>query len=89
MEAGRHGGMEIFPNPASSIVDCRWSMVDFRGDFSLVIYDMFGREMMNISVPINESEIQFDVGNFPQGIYLVDVRNEHNIIGSSRLVISR
>jgi hypothetical protein len=50
---------------------------------------MYGREMMNISVPENEREIQFDVGNFPQGLYLVVFRNESNIIGSSKLVISR
>lgn len=84
-----HGGLEIWPNPASGIVDCRLSMVDFRGDCSLVIYDLFGREMMEISVPENENEIQFDLGNFPLGLYLVVLRNGSNIIGSSKLLISR
>jgi hypothetical protein len=89
MEAWEHGGLEIWPNPASGIVDCRWPMVDFRGDCSLVIYDMYGRKMMNISVPEIEREIQFDVGNFIPGLYLVVIKDECNIIGSSKLIISR
>jgi hypothetical protein len=88
-EAGKQGGLEIWPNPASGIVDCRWPMVDFRGDCSLVIYDMYGRKMMNISVPEIEREIQFDVGNFIPGLYLVVIKDECNIIGSSKLIISR
>jgi hypothetical protein len=89
MGAWEHGGLEIFPNPARGIVDCRWSMVDFRGNFSLVIYDMFGSEIVKITVPENESEIQFDVGNYIPGLYLVVLKDESNIIGSSKLVISR
>jgi len=89
MEAWEHGGLELWPNPARGIVDCRWSIVDFRGDFSLMIYDMYGREMMEISVPENEREIQFDVGNFPGGLYLVVVKDGGKIIGSAKLVINR
>ena len=89
MEARGHGGMVLWPNPASGIVDCRWPMVAGRGDCSLIIFDMYGREMMKISVPENEREIQFDVGNFPRGLYLVVFRNGSIIIGSSKLVISR
>ena len=44
MEAWGHGGLEIWPNPAKTIVNCQLSTVDCRGDCSLVIYDIFGRE---------------------------------------------
>jgi hypothetical protein len=88
-EEGKRGNLVVWPNPAQGIVDCRWSNFDFRGDFSLVIYDMFGREMMNISVPENEREIQFEVGNYSPGLYLVVLKDESNIIGSLKLVISR
>jgi hypothetical protein len=85
------GGLEIWPNPASGEIHVRWIMDDgrFYKDFSLMIYDMYGREMMDISVPENEREIQFDVGNYNPGLYLVVLKDESNIIGSSKLVISR
>ena len=43
-EEGKRGEMEIWPNPAESIIHCRLSNVDCRGDCSLMIYDIFGRE---------------------------------------------
>jgi hypothetical protein len=90
-EAWGHGGLDIWPNPTSGEIHVRWNMDDGRlnKDFSLMIYDMYGRKMMNSSVPENESAIQLDVGKSPRGIYLIVVRNDSNIIGSSKLVISR
>ncbi|MBP6872816.1 MAG: hypothetical protein KBC43_12475, partial [Bacteroidales bacterium] len=38
--------LDIWPNPASGIVDCRLPIVDLRGDWTLMIYDIFGREVL-------------------------------------------
>ncbi|HOX77554.1 MAG TPA: hypothetical protein PLW31_05895 [Bacteroidales bacterium] len=83
------GGLEIWPNPATGIVDCRWSMVDFRGDLSLMIYDVFGREIRQIDIPDTDHEIKLTVEDFVPGLYLVVLKDENNIIGSARMVVSR
>jgi len=86
-ETGR--GLEVWPNPASGIVDCRWSMVDGRGDFLLEMYDMYGIEIRKFLIPVSNHEIQMNVENLRPGLYLVVLRNGGNIVGSSKLIISR
>jgi hypothetical protein len=88
-EDGRKGGLEIWPNPARGIVDCRWSIVDFRGDLSLMIYDIFWGEIQKIDVPDTDHEIKLTVEDLLPGLYLVVVKDENNIIGSAKMVISR
>jgi hypothetical protein len=85
----RGGELEIWPNPATGIVDFRWSMVDFRRDLSLRIYDVFGREIRKIDVPDTDHEIKFTIEDFVPGLYLVVLKDENNIIGSAKMVVSR
>ena len=79
----------VWPNPASGIVDFRWSMVDGRGDLSLLIYDLFGREIRRIAVPETGHEIKFSVGNLAPGLYLVVLKDESQKIGSAKMIVSR
>jgi len=88
-EDGKVRGLEIWPNPASGIVDCRWPMVDFRGDCSLMIYDMYGREILKVPVPENEREIQLDVSSLALGLYLVVLKDGSDIVSSTKMVVSR
>jgi hypothetical protein len=93
-EEGKRRGLEIWPNPARDIVDFRFSMVDFRGDFSLEIYDMFGR---TAPTPIPDpspsrgkgGEWQVDVSALPPGIYLAVVREGTSIVASGKFVVVR
>jgi outer membrane protein assembly factor BamB len=88
-EEGKRGALEIWPNPAGGIVDGRWSIVDGRGECSLMIYDMFGRVIRRIYVAENKHEIQFDVSNLAPGLYLVVLKDESQIIGSAKMIVSR
>jgi hypothetical protein len=89
MEAWGHGGMEIWPNPASGIVDCRWSNFDYRGDLTLMIYDLFGREIGKFSVPATENYVQFNVEDLTPGLYLAVFKDGSHIIGSAKLMVTR
>jgi hypothetical protein len=73
--------------------------------YSLSLYDIFGRMVSPFTQiggragdggsgareggKETESEIQLDVSNFPRGLYLVVRKDGSNIIGSSKLVISK
>jgi hypothetical protein len=90
-EEGKRGMLEIWPNPASEEIHVRWNMDDgrFYRDCELVIYDMLGREMGKIIKPEKDFNFQFNVEYYPQGLYMVVLRHEREIIGSSKLIISR
>ena len=88
-EEGKTGAFEIWPNPARDIVDCRWPMVDGRGDVTLVINDMYGRATRKIDVPETKNKIQFSVEDFVPGLYLAVVRKGTSIVGSGKFVVSR
>jgi hypothetical protein len=87
-EEGKRGELEIWPNPASGVLIVKCLGLSTGKDSSLVVNDMFGREMKEISVPENESEIQIKVGDFPPGLYLVVLKDGSKVIASSKLVIA-
>jgi len=92
MEAGVQRSFEIWPNPASGLINVRLSMVDVGRlckNLELEIYDMFGREIRKIIIPETDHEIQINVENFPQGLYLVVYKEGSKVIGSSKMIISR
>ncbi len=95
MEAWGHGGLCLWPNPASGIVDCRWPICDGRGEVALVIYDMFGGEMLVTASPspaMGEGQgggRRIDVSALPPGLYLVVLKDGNRIIASAKLVVAR
>ncbi len=88
-EAWRHGGMEVWPNPAKKIVNCQLSIVDCRGDYSLVIFDIFGREMEEIKLFDRQREFQIDVENYPPGVYIAILKDGLEVIVSRKFVVVR
>ena len=84
-ETGR--GLEIWPNPARGIVDCRWSIFDGRGDVVLMIYDVFGREVAEIKVPGKQDQVQINVESYPPGVYIAVLRNGGDFLGSGKFVV--
>ena len=88
-EMGRDGDgerMELFPNPASDRINCRLSVVDCR--YSIFIYDMFGRKQEEIQIPKGQKEIQIDVSDYPQGIYIAVLRSEREILAREKFVVN-
>jgi len=81
--------LSIWPNPASGIVDCRWSIFDGRFDLTLMIYDLFGREIRKIAISENEHEIQFSVEDFMPGLFVIVLKDGNSIIGSAKMVVAR
>jgi hypothetical protein len=102
MEAWEHGGMFLWPNPAKTIVNCQLSTVDFQFNstlsvdhLSLVVYDIFGREIYTEVVSSTregggrEGGWQINVEGFPPGIYLAIVKEGSSLITSTKFIIAR
>ena len=87
-EMGRKGGkerMELYPNPAMNQINCRLSIVDCR--YSIFILDMFGRKQEEIQIPKEQKEIQIDVSDYPQGIYIAVLRSEREMLDRKKFVV--
>ena len=88
-EMGRDGDgerMELYPNPASDQVNCRLSVVDCR--YSIFIYDIFGRKQEEIQIPKGQKEIQIDVSDYPQGIYVAVLRSEREMLDRKKFIVN-
>jgi hypothetical protein len=100
MEAWGHGGMFLWPNPAKPIVNCQLSTVDFQGDYTLVIYDIFGRLVLSSTPIIPPSggtrggleggvQWQINVESFPPGVYIAILKNGVELLESRKFVVAR
>lgn len=76
--------MELFPNPANTIINVRCSLLVARS--SVFIYDLFGRKMDEITIPDGQTETQIDISYFPQGIYIAVLKSERKILNRKKFV---
>jgi hypothetical protein len=88
-EAGKRGSVVLWPNPASGVLGVKCSGLSAGISYSIIIYDIYGREVRKIPVPGPGSNIQFSVENFAPGLYLVVLKDWNDILGSAKLVVAR
>ena len=87
---GDKGKLEIWPNPASDIVNCQLSNFEGRSKSLITVYDIFGRSAPTPALPHSvEGEWLLDVSALPPGIYFIVVRDERSIIGMGKFVVAR
>src|SRR5258706_872613 len=69
-----NSSIEIFPNPASS----KLLLSGFNGNFSgaeILVLDLSGRKIFSEKISSSQNEI--DVSSLPNGIYLLELKNEN------------
>jgi hypothetical protein len=88
-EAGGRGGLEIWPNPASQVISVKSSVISSGKDCSIVIYDVFGREITEIKVPDRSDQVQINVESYPAGVYIAILKNGSDLLGSGKFVVAR
>jgi hypothetical protein len=95
---GRNGGEEcelrVWPNPARGIVNCQFSTVNFRGDFAIEVYDIFGRKVGEDQLSFTrmgggrEGGWTMDVSALPSGLYLLVVKDGYTVKSSAKFVVA-
>jgi hypothetical protein len=90
MEAWGHGGMEVWPIPASEVLNVKVLGLSEGNDYSLFIYDLFGREVMtDIFSSSRGDDWKIDVSALPPGIYFAVVKNGSLVFGSRKVMVYR
>ncbi len=93
-KARGHGGMEIFPNPASGEIHVRLNMDvgRFNKDLTLDIYDIFGRTAAPTpALPHSGEGVRWvvNVMELPPGIYFAVVREGTTVVARGKFVVAR
>jgi len=86
---GKTGGLEVWPNPCREMLNVECLMLNEGRDYSICIYDIFGRKVQEIKVPDKQDEVQIKVEGFPPGIYLAVLREGLSILTSTKFIIAR
>jgi hypothetical protein len=90
-ETGKQGGMEVWPNPAREQLHGRLNMDHgrFNRDLTLVIYDIFGREVQKMKIPSGHEEFQVNVAGYSPGVYIAILRKGFDLVESRKFVVAR
>jgi len=72
-----YGKIELFPNPANSILNIKLPETYSTELYEIEIYDIHGRRIM--SSTHSNVTIQIDVSDFNKGLYLVKIQNNETV----------
>ncbi len=80
------GNILLIPNPANNLVTVVYQSAS-EGSCDLYVTDITGNVIKQIDIPCDKTRFEFSVEDIKNGLYLVDVRNEGQSIGRSKLAI--
>jgi hypothetical protein len=91
-EAGEQGSLDIWPNPAREMLNVECLMLNEGKDYSIYIYDIFGRQMLS-STPIIHpfggirGGQQINVETYPPGVYIAILKKGFDLMESRKFVV--
>lgn len=84
-EANQDCFVNAFPNPAVSTVNVSYSNADANSE--LVVYNMTGSVVREVSLNGSEGCMQVDVSSLPAGVYMYGIKSRANVYGIKKLVV--
>jgi hypothetical protein len=90
-EAGKQGGLEVWPNPCQGVLSVKCLGLSAGKDYNLSIYDIFGRQATNPDLlqTGERGSWRVDVSAMPSGIYFAVVREGPVIKGSAKFIVAK
>jgi hypothetical protein len=79
------GLMEIYPNPADKRINIRYPISDIRS--SVIIYNLMGRKLDELIMPIGTEVQQLNVSEYTSGVYLLLLRSGDKILDKGKFVV--
>ena len=93
MEAWGQGEVEVWPNPASQVISVKSSVLISGRDYSLVVYDIFGRPapIPDPSPTRGKGEVwwSLDVSGLPPGVYFISIVEDGRRVRGGKFVVCR
>lgn len=93
MYAWGHGGLEIWPNPASDRIYIMFRQNNLYRNPSrereLEIFNVFGEKVAGIKMSIFQESYSQNVSSLAPGLYLVVIREKQNFVCTGKFLIAR
>ncbi len=77
---------QLFPNPANSIVDIQLAQ-PLTQRSTLSLYDLSGRQLENVILEKGNQGLQLNIDNFSEGLYIVQLRTNQQIINKKLTIV--
>ncbi|MBU0487879.1 MAG: T9SS type A sorting domain-containing protein [Bacteroidetes bacterium] len=80
----------VYPNPATTTASLT-IVASAGGDYSVRLYDIFGREVFSTSAVISDKgiyESQIPVSNLSDGVYFIRLYEGSNLVDNQKLIVS-
>ncbi|MDT8394717.1 MAG: T9SS type A sorting domain-containing protein [Bacteroidales bacterium] len=85
--AGTHGPyLQIFPNPASTQIQCNIQNMDRAPEGSIEIYNYLGVRMNVLLLQGKQKSINIDISSYPPGIYVALLKSGSDVLAMGRFV---
>lgn len=78
-------GLHVYPNPFTTTATIVVMGANLQSGANMILFDMFGREMLKKKVETNIFELNRD--QFPAGIYFYRVEDADGTVGSGKIVL--
>ena len=80
--------MMIFPNPARDRLYIHYQYSGENRAGTLRIFDIYGREMLNIPLSADEMNLSVNTSNYPAGMYIINFTDGRDMMTSRKFMIS-
>ena len=79
----------IYPNPARNVLNIQYSITNDECRRIISIYDNFGRKVKEIKVPKGQQQLNVNVSNWHNGLYVAVLRNNKKFIAKQKFMVLR
>lgn len=77
--------IHLFPNPASQEINLRSSLLMEHSIIS--IYDLYGKEIEEITKPGGQTELQINISTYVPGVYVLIIQDKNGALVRSKFVV--
>ncbi len=79
--------IDVYPNPASDFIYISTGTVNFGENLDIKIIDITGKIVKTINTFVNKEEISVNISDFPQGLYVISLNFDGNIVNRRIMLI--
>ena len=77
----------IYPNPAEQQANFKLRITNYEVRLRIRLFDLFGREVKNVTLFPGQTKYRLDVSDLPAGLYIAVVESGEKIIGREKLAV--
>lgn len=83
-DKGNENSLNIYPNPTDQLLNLSY---DGKGMIAVQIFDIKGSLLKSVTLSAEEGNLEISTGTFKNGVHIIKVIQNDNIIGTEQIII--